>query len=325
MKSRSLPTKSAKARTNVGEGLRHLVQSGMSMQQAMSFLPLMAQHAKVADADMGDLADTIASLQRNLKIETVEGMNKALLGFSEASKMGAFEAKDYARHIPTLTGQMARIGWVGTEGANRIAAIMQVVRDQAPTAENAVTGVVDLLSRIRNPHFEEFAREFNVDLKKMMNDAQRAGKEPLQAFVSGIDLVLTRMAKAEGIAEKDKGVLLDKIFPEKDLRTAFSAIAGNIDRLNAVFYAASRGDMVAFQKALKALTEDAQSDITRLGNAAEKLKNQVGKSLIDLGAIEGLNYLTIGVRRATGAVTDLGTAFQNAKRASVPRTCRLSF
>ncbi|NWE18027.1 phage tail tape measure protein [Pseudomonas sp. P7548] len=206
-----------------------LIEKGVEWQEASEYA---GQIADLIDGQ-GMEAETIATLINSFKEAGVKKEDMAgMLGqVAAAGDIGAFGPKDMARYLPSMLGNIKRLGMEGPEAVRFLGASLQSQYSQTQDSAAAATNMNNLLNAvISNTSQERFAKE-GYDLAGSILAATKSGKaaNPVDAFI---------MLSQEMIKRQD---------PAK---------AKKIDALKAKIKAAADGSAEE-QQAMVALTEAA--------------------------------------------------------------------
>lgn len=206
-----------------------LIEKGVEWKEASEYA---GQIADLIDGQ-GMEAETIATLINSFKEAGVKKEDMAgMLGqVAAAGDIGAFGPKDMARYLPSMLGNIKRLGMEGPEAVRFLGASLQSQYSQTQDSAAAATNMNNLLNAvISNTSQERFAKE-GYDLAGSILAATKSGKaaNPVDAFI---------MLSQEMIKRQD---------PAK---------AKKIDALKAKIKAAADGSAEE-QQAMVALTEAA--------------------------------------------------------------------
>lgn len=169
----------------IAEAAGQLIAAGLQPELIEQLLPTLARTATATGATLSDLSSTAIALNQNLRIGPQE-MASALAALAQAGKEGRFELRDMARSFPQLTAAAEALGLRGREGVNSLAAMLQVARRGAATADEAANNLANFLQKITGPETVKHFREMGVDLQAVLADAARRGINPVEAVVQKI-------------------------------------------------------------------------------------------------------------------------------------------
>ena len=248
-------------------GLDTLVSSGMSLKDAMAFLPAVLATAQASGAATEDIANTAIKAASALKLEAGE-MQRAFDVMVAGGKAGQFELKDMAQYIPDLANSFASLGYEGEEGLKKLIALLQTVREDTGTAESAATNLQNIFGKIYSEDTAKKFRDMGVDLNAELAKARKNGEDTVAAFV--------RISQ-----EAIKGDLtkLPKLFTDQQFRLGMQSLMTSADSyakfLKVVNSSEVKGTVL---KDLQRITGDTQASIDRLSSSWERLMNSVGKA-----------------------------------------------
>ncbi|MCF5172599.1 phage tail tape measure protein [Pseudomonas canadensis] len=175
-------------------------EKGMSQQLLAKSVGALIEKGvdwDVATAYAGQIADlidgqgmepeTIATLINSFKEAGVkQGDMAAMLGqVAAAGDIGAFGPKDMARYLPSMLGNIKRLGMEGPEAVRFLGASLQSQFSQTQDAAAAATNMDNLLNAvISSTSQERFAKE-GYDLAGSILAATKSGKaaNPVDAFI----------------------------------------------------------------------------------------------------------------------------------------------
>jgi len=248
---------------NVKEGFASLLEAGKTVEEALKLLEATSVAAQASDSRAADLATTIIAVGDNLGFAA----DQAQLAFDimiKGGKLGKFELKDMAQHLPGLVPQFANLGMKGEEGLIRLVAMMQTVRLQTGDAGQAATALGDLFQKMEVDTVQNKFKKFGIDVRSSLAKARREGKDLIEVFLD--------LAK-----EATKGDLskLPQLIPDKEMRRAVNAMLQERGRLKGF---ESELDNAAGETAkdLSRLTDDAQASLDRLANSWDQTVRRIG-------------------------------------------------
>lgn len=261
---------------NVVSGLESLIAAGKTLPEAMALLPSVARTAQAADADFSEMASTAEAIGSAFHI-AAGNMERAFDIIAKGGKEGKFELKDMAQELPSLAPAFAALGYQGEDGLKRLTAALQIVRKEVGTSGEAATSLMDVLTKMGSQTVtNNFKKKFGMDITKEMEKAKAAGEDTLEAFI--------RLSKEAVNGDLSK---LPQLFTDKQMLIGMRALINRTGELRSMFgllgeaAGTVRGD-------IKKLSEDAQSDLDRLGNSWDRLKKSFGKGLVELGVGKGM-------------------------------------
>lgn len=263
---------------NVIAGFESLVASGKTVSEAMALLPSVAATAHAADADFNEMATTADAIAESFHIAAGE-MENAFDIISKGGKEGKFELKDMAAQLPSLAPAFAALGYDGEDGLKRLTAALQTVRKEVGTSSEAATSSMDVISKMNSETIANNFKKFGVDIRKEMTSAKRAGEDTLEAFI--------RISKEAVDGDLSQ---LPRLFTDKQMLIGMRALINRTDEYRAMLELL--GDSAGTVRGdLKRLAEDAQSDLDRLANSWDRLKQSFGRGIVDMGATDALDVI----------------------------------
>lgn len=160
-----------------------LIEKGVEWKESTSYA---GQIADLIDGQGMEPA-TIATLINSFKEAGVKQADMgAMLGqVAAAGDIGAFGPKDMARYLPSMLGNIKRLGMEGPEAVRFLGASLQSQFSQTQDAAAAATNMDNLLNAvISSTSQERFAKE-GYDLAGSILAATKSGKaaNPVDAFI----------------------------------------------------------------------------------------------------------------------------------------------
>lgn len=262
---RSVATDARLPFQQVVEGFEALVASGRSLEESLAFLPSVATTAQASGAALTDIALSADSLAGSMKIDPSQ-MQKAFDILVAGGKAGKFELKDMAQHLPSLLPAFAALGYEGTEGLQKMVAMLQTVRNQAGSSSEAAT----YLSNVFNKMYSEetankFKKNFKIDLPEALAKAKKEGKDVLDVFLDMTELAtkgdLSKLTLLFTDSELQKGVRA--LLTQRDALESMKRSLGNVD-----------GSTL---KDFNQIIGDSEAKVQQLANNFDRFVTNVGK------------------------------------------------
>jgi hypothetical protein len=306
-----------------------LIEKGVDWQEASAYA---GQIADLIDGQ-GMEAETIATLINSFKEAGVKKEDMAgMLGqVAAAGDIGAFGPKDMARYLPSMLGNIKRLGMEGPEAVRFLGASLQSQYSQTQDSAAAATNMNNLLNAvISSTSQERFAKE-GYDLAGSILAATKSGKaaNPVDAFIMLSQEMIKRQdpakaKKIEGLKAKIKAAA-DGSAEEQQAMVALTEAAGLANIVSDQSASAGllaqikygdkiKADMVTIQKTdgkTKIETDAAKARETSNRRWAEATAGMEA-SMISLG--DGLRPLTDKVADGLGkvgyALADLANKYQ---------------
>ena len=256
---------SGRNRTNLGPeklaaGIQDLVAQGLSLQDAVASMESLGRVATATNSDLLDVTKTGFQLQNALKIKPTE-LKATFDALAFAGKAGAFELKDMATFMPTIAAAAGTMGIEGKQGAISLAAMMQMIRKDAPDAGQAATRMTDAMLKMTSPDAVKNFKKFGVDIEQVLKQARAKGVNPMEAALSELQRVtggdVFKLGQIFGDKEAKLGLMsLMKYRAEYEKLKADaggSSAAGTIDRDYQKSVATFAGTMASFQNSAQRL------------------------------------------------------------------------
>ncbi len=306
-----------------------LIEKGVEWQEASGYA---GQIADLIDGQ-GMEAETIATLINSFKEAGVKKEDMAgMLGqVAAAGDIGAFGPKDMARYLPSMLGNIKRLGMEGPEAVRFLGASLQSQYSQTQDSAAAATNMNNLLNAvISSTSQERFAKE-GYDLAGSIIAATKSGKaaNPVDAFIMLSQEMIKRQdpakakkiealkakikAAADGSAEEQQAIVaLTEAAGLANIVSDQSASAGLLAQIK--YGDKIKADMVTIEKTdgkTKIESDAAKARETSNRRWAEATAGMEA-SMISLG--DGLRPLTDKVADGLGkvgyALADLANKYQ---------------
>ncbi|NEJ81802.1 phage tail tape measure protein [Rhizobium leguminosarum] len=245
-----------------------LVSSGLTLQDAMAFLPSVLATAQASGSATEDIANTAIKASSALKIQASE-MQRAFDIMVAGGKAGQFELKDMAAYIPELANSFASLGYTGQDGLKELIALLQTIREDTGSAGAAATQAQNIFGKMFSSDTAKKFSDFGIDLRKEMDAAKKSGEDAVSAFV--------RLSK-----EAVKGDLskLPLLFTDQEFRLGMQSLMTSADSYKNFIAAvnSSKVDGTVMRDVGRVLT-DTQSKIDQLAGSWDKLKLSMGETI----------------------------------------------
>lgn len=248
---------------DVSNGLETLVASGRSLDNSMAFLPSVAITAQASGAAISDIALSADAMAGSMRISAAE-MQKAFDILVAGGKAGKFELKDMAQYLPSLLPAFSALGYEGTEGMQKIVAMLQVVRNQAGSSSEAATYLGNVFQKMYSEETAKKFKKFGVDLPKALDQAKKEGKDVLDVF---LDLAQ--------VATKGDLSKLTQLFTDAEMQKGVRALLMGRSDLERFTRALSNVDGSALRD-FNQIADDSAAKIQRFWNLWEKLQVKLG-------------------------------------------------
>jgi TP901 family phage tail tape measure protein len=255
----------------LADGIRALdtlVSSGLTLQDAMAFLPSVLATAQASGSATEDIANTAIKASSALKIQASE-MQRAFDIMVAGGKAGQFELKDMASYIPELANSFSSLGYTGQDGLKELIALLQTLREDTGSASAAATQAQNIFGKMFSSDTAKKFSDFGIDLRKEMDAAKKSGEDAVSAFV--------RLSK-----EAVKGDLskLPLLFTDQEFRLGMQSLMTSADSYEKFIAAvnSSKVDGTVMRDVGRVLT-DTQSKIDQLAGSWDKLKLSMGETI----------------------------------------------
>ncbi|MDI7864296.1 phage tail tape measure protein [Rhizobiaceae bacterium n13] len=267
----TLQTETKKLALPVEQGITALdtmVASGMTLKEAMAFLPSVLATAQASGAATEDIANTGLKAASALKIEAGQ-LQRAFDIMVIGGKAGQFELKDMAQYIPGLANSFASLGYTGEEGLKQLVAILQTIREDTGDASSAATQAQNIFGKMFSEETGKKFANFGINLREEMQAAAKAGEDAVSAFV--------RISKRALDGDLSK---LPLLFSDQEFRLGMQSLITSpeslkkfIDLMNS-----SEVDGTVWRDVNKVLG-DTQASIDKLSSSWDKLWTSLGKNV----------------------------------------------
>jgi TP901 family phage tail tape measure protein len=250
-------------------GIQDLVAQGLELKDAVASMESLGKVATATNSDLLDVTKTGFQLQNALKIRPTE-LKATFDALAFAGKQGAFELRDMAQFMPTIAAAAGSLGIQGQKGAVSLAAMMQMVRKDAPDAGQAATRLTDAMLKLTAPDAVKRFSKFGVNIEQVLNDAKARGINPMEA-------ALDQLQKVTG----GDVFKLSQIFGDKEAKLALMSLMKyrkEYEKLKADAGGAAAAGTVDqdFQRSLATF----QGTLTSFQNSAQRLGIAVGNALL---------------------------------------------
>ncbi|AZO38748.1 MULTISPECIES: phage tail tape measure protein [unclassified Mesorhizobium] len=273
---------------NVVQGLETLIASGRSLEEALAFLPTVARTAQASGAEMSDIALTADALANSLGI-TADKMQEAFDILAFEGKAGKFELKDMAAELPAIAPAFAALGYKGTEGLKRLAAMLEIVRNQTGSSAEAATNFSNILQKAYGNEVANNFKKYNIDIRRELDRTRKEGGDVIETLVeqtnkalkgdlSKLPLIFTDIQMQQGMR-----ALLTQMPELKKHLDALGSASGTVARDFAQITGDSEGNW-------QQLINNIQKTATALGDLSGRALNptleKVNDRLSDMMAVD---------------------------------------
>lgn len=281
------------AATEVLRGARAYVDMAGAAAFTADKMTLLAKVAQASQSDIGELAQVMFQLQRNMKVKDAD-LEDTFGGIVNMSKDGAVHFAQMAAEINELAPQAARFGMVGRQGVNELTALMQVARTGFGSVSEMGTGVTRVFTGL-TMHADRFA-QYGVRIFDVAKDGTKHWRHFSDIFND---------IRKNNVLSKDP-FLLRKAFGRSEADRTIRLWMESVDVLKELERAGERNGVV--QQDLATYSESAAG---RMQIAMERLKNAVADAFTPeriqafVAAVEDLSEKLTPVLDVVGAVGDV--------------------
>lgn len=280
-------------------GLDTLIASGRSLDEALAFLPSVAMTAQASGAAISDIALSADALAGALDIDP-SNMQRAFDVLVAGGKAGKFELKDMSQYLPSLLPAFSALGYKGTEGLQKIVAMLQVMRNQAGSSSEAATYLSNVLNKMYSADTAKKFKNFGVDLPKALDKARKEGKDLFEVFLD-----MTQLATKGDLSK------LPLLFTDAEMQKGVRALMTQRDVLRSLAQDLGSVDGTAL-KDFNQIAEDSAAKIQKLSNLWDKFVNQLGAGVAGV-ANPVLEAVTTQIDEATAQMEGLRKAGTRAE------------
>lgn len=247
----------------IANGAGQMIAAGLDPKIVDASMLSIGRASTAAHADFADMAGVATSLLQTLKLP-VNQLDGAMAGFIVSGKEGAFEMKNMAKYLPTLTGQMAKFGIMGRDAVNFLGPALQIAMKGTSDPAEAANNLKNFLSKVMAPATVKNFKDMGVDIEAVMKNAAIKGINPIEAVIQKITMLTgTSGNEIAGLMKKAKASGLD----------GADALAKVREQLIKIHGAGKLGGLFQDQQVMDFL-------IPMLGNIEEykRIKDQVTKA-----------------------------------------------
>ncbi|MCL2345565.1 MAG: phage tail tape measure protein [Desulfobulbus sp.] len=186
----------------LAEAVNTLVAGGMDVADATKQARSMARFAVGQNADSTDTAKLVLALRQ--AGVTDQTRIEAMLGkVAVAGDLGSFEAKDMAKHFPSLMPQLTAFGMSGEHATVELSNMLQTQMKAAGSADEAAVNLANLLSKLTSADTIKKFDDNGIDFTESMQANIAKGYDPVTAFLGLVQeaSVRTDPKKAKQMAD----------------------------------------------------------------------------------------------------------------------------
>lgn len=228
----------------VAQAYQDLIQTGINPAQAEKLLPTHSRAATAYNITPEALGHAVFALSDSFKIDE-HAMPGALAAMALASKEGRFKVEDFSMFLPSIGGNMAKLGMTGRESADRAFAALETVMKYSATPGTGFADYTSFLNDIVAPHSarmfalhnrgmapetKEMLNKYHikgVNLPALLEDARNKGIDPITAVLRTLDKITS------GLPADVKGEVLGAFFGNSESRNAAMAMLDHLKEMEA--------------------------------------------------------------------------------------------
>jgi hypothetical protein len=172
------------SREEVLAGLNTLIATGgMSTQDAVAMLPMIARGSFASGAGGSDIAG-LALKMKGFGVDASSGLDIAMRG----GQVGGVELRDMAKYLPEQLASARSAGYSGNSGLASIVAMNQIALGTAGNPEQAANNVTNLLNKLSSPELaKNISKVAGVDFDKYALGRAQKGVFKAEAFAEVAD------------------------------------------------------------------------------------------------------------------------------------------
>ncbi|RVC61565.1 phage tail tape measure protein, partial [Mesorhizobium sp. M00.F.Ca.ET.038.03.1.1] len=204
-------------------------------------------------------------------------------------KAGKFELKDMAAELPAIAPAFAALGYKGTEGLKRLAAMLEIVRNQTGSSAEAATNFSNILQKAYGNEVANNFKKYNIDIRRELDRTRKEGGDVIETLVeqtnkalkgdlSKLPLIFTDIQMQQGMR-----ALLTQMPELKKHLDALGSASGTVARDFAQITGDSEGNW-------QQLINNIQKTATALGDLSGRALNptleKVNDRLSDMMAVD---------------------------------------
>lgn len=281
------------------KGLDAITASGRDFGEAMKMMPSVLRTAQASGAGVEHIANSSTALLDHMKI-SVEGLQEAQDTLAMGGKLGKFELPDMARYLPSMLPAFKALGAEGQSGLRSLVAMLQVIRSGTGTAEEAAASANNIFQKMESEETVKRFDKFGIKLRDGMAKARKEGRNLLEVFVE-----LANKAVKGDLSK------VPQLFADSEVARGMRPLMEGMQKYYEYINKLTKSSGTIATD-LKRVTADAQANIDRLREGADRAKTafgglaaEVGSPLIKSGA-DNFDALAQSMERATEAAREGG-------------------
>lgn len=170
---------------DVQAGIGFLVAAGLDVGRAQKSIVAIGRTATAESANIEDLSKASFTLIDSMGIKP-EGLGDALDILTQAGKDGNVELRDMAAQLPGLGAMFNSLHMHGTDAVASMGAALEIARKGAADPAEAANNMRNYIKALYSPTTTAKAKQFGLDLNKIMADATASGGNPFEASIQAI-------------------------------------------------------------------------------------------------------------------------------------------
>jgi TP901 family phage tail tape measure protein len=303
----------------IGEAYLDLAGMGIAPGEVERLLPIHSRVATAYNIDPSTLSPATAALNQSFGISDAE-MGGALAAMAVASKQGRFKVEDFARFLPSIGGNMQKLGMTGRAGANEAFAALETVMKNSADPGSGAANFTDFLNYLVSPMAARaFALQTHgmgaptkrlleqyhvtgIDMPKLLENARLGGIDPITAIMG------TLQEKLKGLPPDVVGEILGAFFHNQQARDAAQALLMHPGNFLGMQQQLGGVTGSTLDKDFQSRMEGAAVQMKLLDEELTQLNQHLGVGLMPVVRllVHGLDDLNAGVTYLNQAFPGLG-------------------
>ena len=286
------------ATANLQEGLGEMVAGGIDPRVAINSVSSMGNVIKAYKADAKDVGSTNLALINNMGY-TAEGLTRPWDMLASAANQGNFELKDIAKSIPAIGSAMKALKVGGDEGTASMGAWLQIAKRGAGSADEAANNYQNFLQKVTAKDSEKNAQKMGFSLRDVVAQAQKEGKNPIDAAI----------AKIKDVTGGDQ-VKIGELFADAQVQNFLRPAIQGWDEYQKIKENALKGNGTVDKDASK-VSQEMAAKSEKAGAAWQRFKVKFGDALAPLWG-KVLTGFAWGMTKLGSAIDKMGAGWTQA-------------
>ena len=284
--------------SKIAEAYYEMLTGGLSRDTLDKNLGAHTRFATAYNVDVKDAGQLSLALLNNFKL-TQEQYEAALGQVGQISKEGLFKVSAYSRFMPAISGQMKAMGMTGPDAALQAISALQIVRGVTGDDSTAATDLGSLLTHIYAPIQERAMRmrgqgvpedlkrtvmenagawkgAFGVDYARYMREQEKAGVNPLDAYVN----LIKQLQKSPDFSTKMR--IFGQLSHTQEAGAATNALIQNYDKWMRMRSEGKLRGAEVFEKDFKEAMRGAEPEIGMLNEGIAQLVRRLGMGFLPI-------------------------------------------